>query len=73
MRSRMWRGDWHGTLTVPTGQLRLLLTIRQSEGGALTAELESPDQAPGAKIPVPTIAARRRTNDLLHPRDQRYL
>jgi pimeloyl-ACP methyl ester carboxylesterase len=49
-------GDWHGTLTVPTGQLRLLLTIRQGEGGALSAELESLDQAPGRKIPVTAIA-----------------
>lgn len=49
-------GDWHGTLTVPTGQLRLLLTIRQSEGGALGAELESLDQAPGRKLPVAAIA-----------------
>lgn len=51
-----WTGDWHGTLTTPIGALRLLLTIRQSADGALAAELESVDQAPGQKIPVPTIA-----------------
>jgi uncharacterized protein len=51
-----WTGDWHGTLTTPIGALRLLLTIRQGAGGALTAEVESVDQAPGQKIPVPTIA-----------------
>jgi pimeloyl-ACP methyl ester carboxylesterase len=51
-----WTGDWHGTLTIPGGQLRLLLTIRQAGGGALTAELESLDQNPGAKIPVAPIA-----------------
>ena len=51
-----WTGDWHGTLTTPRGQLRMLLTIRAGENGALTAELESVDQAPGQKIPVPTIA-----------------
>lgn len=51
-----WTGDWHGTLTTPIGALRLLLTIRQGAEGALTAEVESVDQAPGQKIPVATIA-----------------
>jgi pimeloyl-ACP methyl ester carboxylesterase len=51
-----WAGDWHGTLATPGGALRLVLTVRQGAGGALTAELESPDQAPGRKIPVDTIA-----------------
>lgn len=51
-----WAGDWHGTLATPNGNLRLVLTIRQSEGAALAAELESPDQAPGRKIPVSPIA-----------------
>jgi pimeloyl-ACP methyl ester carboxylesterase len=49
-------GDWNGVLTTPGGPLRLILTIRQGADGALSAELESPDQAPGQKIPVPTIA-----------------
>jgi pimeloyl-ACP methyl ester carboxylesterase len=51
-----WTGDWHGTLSTPRGQLRMLLTIRAGENGTLTAELESIDQAPGQKIPVPTVA-----------------
>jgi hypothetical protein len=51
-----WAGDWHGTLTTPIGALRLLLTIRQGADGALTAEAESVDQAPGQKLPVATIA-----------------
>lgn len=51
-----WAGDWHGTLTTPAGALRLILTIRQGEAGALAAELESPDQAPGRKIPVAGIS-----------------
>ena len=51
-----WAGDWHGTLATPGGALRLVLTIRQGTGGTLTAELESPDQAPGRKIPVDPIA-----------------
>lgn len=49
-------GDWNGVLGTPGGQLRLILTIRQAADGALSAEVESPDQAPGQKIPVPTIA-----------------
>ncbi len=49
-------GDWHGTLTTPRGPLRMLLTIRAGANGALTAELESVDQAPGQKIPVATVA-----------------
>lgn len=49
-------GDWHGTLVTPRGQLRMLLTIHPGADGALSAELESVDQAPGQKIPVPTIA-----------------
>jgi hypothetical protein len=51
-----WAGDWHGTLATPGGALRLILTIREGESGALSAELESPDQAPGRKIPVAAIA-----------------
>src|SRR5205085_10940902 len=51
-----WTGDWHGSLVTPRGQLRLLLTIRAGENGALTAELESVDQAPGQKIRVATVA-----------------
>ena len=51
-----WAGDWNGTLTTPAGALRLVLTVRQAADGALSAELESPDQAPGRKIPVTPIA-----------------
>jgi pimeloyl-ACP methyl ester carboxylesterase len=51
-----WAGDWNGTLVTPNGPLRLLLTIRQGAEGALTAELESLDQAPGRKIPVAAVA-----------------
>ena len=51
-----WTGDWHGTLATPGGELRLRLTIRQSEDGALAADLESLDQAPGQKIPVSEIS-----------------
>jgi pimeloyl-ACP methyl ester carboxylesterase len=51
-----WGGDWHGTLATPYGPLRLLLTIHEGAGGALTAELESLDQGPGVRIPVDPIA-----------------
>ncbi len=51
-----WTGDWHGTIATPTGGLRLILTIRAGADGALGAELESIDQAPGQKIPVSPIA-----------------
>lgn len=51
-----WTGDWNGTLATPNGPLRLLLTIRQAPDGALGAELESLDQAPGRKIPVANVA-----------------
>lgn len=51
-----WAGDWHGTLTTPGGPLHLVLTIRAAADGALSAELESIDQAPGQKIPVTPIA-----------------
>ena len=54
MAQENWTGDWHGTLVTPRGQLRMLLTIRAGADGALTAELESVDQAPGQKIPVAT-------------------
>jgi pimeloyl-ACP methyl ester carboxylesterase len=51
-----WAGDWHGTLATPNGTLRLVLTIRAGADGAMTAELESVDQAPGQKIPVAPVA-----------------
>ena len=50
-----WTGEWHGALTLPTGRLRLVLTISEGADGGLTGEAESPDQAPGRKI-APTIA-----------------
>lgn len=47
--------DWHGAVTVPTGKLMLIVTITQDDDGVYSAELESPDQAPGQKIPVSQI------------------
>lgn len=48
-------GDWHGALTIPTGKLMLIVTITTDDDGNLSAVLESPDQAPGQKIPVTEI------------------
>ncbi len=47
--------DWHGSLTIPTGELLLIVTISEDEEGAYSAQLESPDQAPGQKIPISEI------------------
>jgi pimeloyl-ACP methyl ester carboxylesterase len=49
-------GDWLGTISTPSGDLRLLLTLDFDENGELTAVLESLDQAPGQKIPVSAIS-----------------
>jgi pimeloyl-ACP methyl ester carboxylesterase len=48
-------GEWHGTLATPTGALTILLFVTRAPDGALKAELESPDQAPGQRIPVTDI------------------
>jgi len=49
-------GEWHGTLSTPTGaELTLLLFVNRAPDGALKAELESPDQAPGQRIPISGI------------------
>lgn len=50
-------GTWHGTLATPAGALMLVLDVRPADDGALQATLESPDQAPGQKIPVASIKA----------------
>lgn len=50
-------GDWTGTLTIPAGgKLRLVLTLSHGPNGELKAELESPDQARGQKIPISKVA-----------------
>ena len=49
-------GEWHGTLVVPTGgELTILLFVTRASDGTLKAELESPDQAPGQRIPIAGI------------------
>lgn len=49
-------GDWHGTLRTPSGELLLIITIEEDPDGALSAEMESPNQAPGRKIPISDIS-----------------
>ncbi len=49
-------GDWIGTLQTPGGKLSLVLTITEDKDGSLAAVLESPDQAPGQKIPVTSVS-----------------
>lgn len=55
--------NWHGTLTIPTGELSIIVTIQAADDGTLSAHLESPDQAPGQKIPISEIAV---VDDHLH-------
>ncbi len=47
-------GEWKGVLSVNGAKLNLILNIERA-GDSLTGYLESPDQAPGAKIPITTI------------------
>ncbi len=49
-------GDWHGVLQTPRGGLTLILTVSRDADGALRAVLESPDQAPGTRIPATGIS-----------------
>ncbi len=48
-------GEWSGVLATPQGELTLILYIARGEDGDLSAELESPNQAPGQKIPATEI------------------
>ena len=45
-------GDWLGTLSTPSGTLRLMVHAIETGDGGLTATLESLDQAPGQRIPM---------------------
>ncbi|MBI1213555.1 MAG: alpha/beta fold hydrolase, partial [Alphaproteobacteria bacterium] len=44
-------GDWHGTITTPSGDLAVVVRIAHKDG-ALAGSLESVDQAPGELIPL---------------------
>ncbi len=54
-------GDWHGTLETPMGSLRLIIRISTDEDGKLFGTLESPDQAPGAEMPLTTVKVEDQT------------
>lgn len=55
-------GKWSGTLTgTPQGDLPLVITVAKGADGKLTANLESPAQAPGMMIPATTIASDGKT------------
>ena len=49
-------GDWHGTLTTPAGNLRMVLRLKAGPAG-LTGEVLSPDQSAQA-IPVADVSAK---------------
>lgn len=55
LAAEKYLGNWSGALETPQGTLPLVLTITEDETGDLKAELESPAQAPGQKIPVTSI------------------
>jgi pimeloyl-ACP methyl ester carboxylesterase len=48
-------GDWHGAVTVPQGDLTLVLHVERPEEGALKATVESFDQNPGSPMDVTEI------------------
>ncbi|UYV12529.1 MAG: lysophospholipase [Phycisphaera sp.] len=50
-------GDWHGILETPMGSLTLIIRITADNTGTLAGTLESPDQAPGALMPLTSIRA----------------
>ncbi len=47
-------GDWHGTLTIPTGELRLGVSIKPKSGGGYEGVMQSPDQT-AATIPLDEV------------------
>lgn len=47
-------GSWLGTLSIPGGQLRIVFNITRTEGGGLTATLDSPDQG-ATGIPTTSV------------------
>jgi fermentation-respiration switch protein FrsA (DUF1100 family) len=56
-------GDWNGTLTIGTAELRLVLHVTKAPDGGLTATLDSIDQgAPG--IPVNAVTLKDSKLDL---------
>jgi hypothetical protein len=51
-------GKWKGDLNMPTGAvLPLVITVAKAADGKLSAQLESPAQAPGKQFPADTITS----------------
>ena len=48
-------GDWHGAISVPTGEITLVLRVTRGDDGALGAEIENYDQNPGDPADVTEI------------------
>jgi fermentation-respiration switch protein FrsA (DUF1100 family) len=51
-------GDWHGALQTPQGNVTLIVTVSRADDGALKAEVENPDQAPGNKVPTSSMSVK---------------
>ncbi len=47
-------GDWHGTLSIPTGELRLAVTLKPKPGGGYDGSMESLDQG-GGPLPLEAV------------------
>jgi pimeloyl-ACP methyl ester carboxylesterase len=50
-------GEWNGVVSTPGGAFTLIVRIRANPDGGYSGDLESPDQAPGQKIPLTTVTA----------------
>jgi hypothetical protein len=48
-------GTWHGALSVPTGELRLVVKV-EKEAGGYAGTMLSPDQGAGHAIPLSDVS-----------------
>lgn len=49
-------GDWHGAIQAPAGPLTVIVTLTESDSGALEATFQVPAQAPGVQIPTTELS-----------------
>jgi uncharacterized protein len=49
-------GYWHSLLQIPSGELTLIFKIDQDDDGNYTAQMESPDQAPGRMMDLSQVS-----------------
>ena len=59
-------GDWHGTLAIPTGSLRIGLTVKPKAGGGWDGAIQSPDQGAGV-MPVEGVKVENGALDFTVP------